>query len=131
MLQLPPHSQQLAPHRHPVEGGQVLLEVDPGLQLGQLVEQALPQPGNAPLQAAIDPRHGQLSRPAAAGGDHLGDGFGAGEVEAAVKEGPLAELPGPGEAGAGGQNQVQHPSHGDQTAMAVKLHHVLAGEAAG
>ena len=79
-----------------IEGRQVLLEIHPCLQLGQLIQQPLAQGADAPLQPTIDPRHGQLGRAPAAGRDHLADRLGPGEVEPTVEESPLAELPGQG-----------------------------------
>ena len=43
LLQLQPHRHQFGRHRSAIEPGQILLKIHPGLQLGQLVEQALAQ----------------------------------------------------------------------------------------
>jgi hypothetical protein len=75
------------------------------------------------LQAAIEARHGQLGGAAAAGRHQLAHRLGAGEIQAAVEERPLAELPRQGPAGTGGQRQLQHPLHANQAAVAVELHH--------
>ena len=115
-----------------IEGRQVLLEIHPSLQLRELIEQAFPQRRDLGLNAAIEARHGQLGRPAAAGRHQLTHRLGTGEIEPAVEHGPLAEFArmGPPHSRLP-QHLFEHPLHGDHPAMAVDLHHVLAGEAAG
>ena len=130
LLQFRPDRRQLSRHRSAIEQGQILLKIHPGLQFGQLVEQALAQARNLPLQAAIEAGDRQLGGAAAAGRHQLTHRLGPGEIEAAMEEGPLAEFPGLGPAGAAGQHQLQHPLHADQAAVAVELHHVFASEAA-
>ena len=129
--QLAAHGLQFGPHGVGIEGRQIVFEIDPGLELRQLVEQALPQGADPALQPAIQPRHGQLGGATTAGRHHLHQGLGPGEIEAAVEEGPLAELPRPRQPRPGRQHQLQHPPHHHQPAVAVEFHHVLAGEAAG
>ena len=73
----------------------------------------------------------QLGGAVAAGGDHLADRFGAGQIEATVQEGALAELPRTGRSRSGGQHQLKHAPHRDPAAMAVELDYVFPGEAAG
>ena len=94
-------------------------------------EQSFAQAADASLQAAIDAGHGQLGRPATAGGDHLANRFRPGEIEPTVEKSPLAEFPRQSPAGSGGQHQLQHPLDGHQAAVAVEFHHGFAGEAAG
>ena len=130
LLQRKPHRRQLGRHRSTIEQGQILLKLHPGLQFGQLVEQALAQARNLALQAAIEAGNRQLGGAAAAGCDQVAHRLGPGEIKAAMEEGPLAEFAGLGPAGAAGQHQLQHPLHTDQAAVAVELHHVFASEAA-
>ena len=115
-----------------IERRQILLEIHPGLQCGELIEQPFPQRRDLGLNAAIKARHGQLGRPAAAGRHQLTHRLGTGEIEPAVEHGPLAELArlGPPHSRLP-QHLFEHPLHGDHPAMAVDLHHVLTGEAAG
>jgi hypothetical protein len=129
---------QSGAHRHEgvgdggrIEGGQVVFKVEPGLQFGQRIEQLLAQGGDAALQATIEAGHRQGGGAAAAGIDHLHHRLRPGEVKAAVEEGPLAEFPRPCGSGARCPHQLLHPPHRLQTPVAVELHHVFAGEAAG
>ena len=131
LRQRKPHRRQFGRHRSAIEQGQVFLKIHPGLEFGQLVEQALAQARNLPLQAAIEAGNRQLGGAAAAGRHQVAHRLGPGEIKAAIEEGPLAEFTGLGPAGAAGQHQIQHPLHADQAAVAVELHHVLTGEAAG
>ena len=94
LVQLCLHSHQGRGHGGAIQGGQVVLEIHPRLQLRQLIQQPLPQGCDALLQAAIQAGHGQLGRTAAAGRDQLTHRLGAGEIQAAVEKCPLAELPG-------------------------------------
>ena len=130
-LQLRAHRHQLSQDRRAIEGRQILLEIHPRLQFGQLVKQPLPQGRDAALNAAIEARHRQLGRPPAAGADHRRHRLGPGQIEAPVEKGPLAELAGSRPPRTRRQHQLQHPAHRLQSAMAVQFHHVLAGEAAG
>ena len=64
--------------------------------------------------------------------DQLTHRLGAGEIEPAIEYGPLTELARLGPAHSRlPQHLFEHPLHGDHPAMAVDLHHVLTGEAAG
>ena len=132
LLKLQTHGLQLLQQGLASEGRQVLLEIHPSLQFGELIEQPFPQRRDLGLNAAIEARHGQLGRPAAAGRHQLTHRLGTGEIEPAVEHGPLAEFArlGPPHSRLP-QHLFEHPLHGDHPAMAVDLHHVLTGEAAG
>ena len=93
MLQGTQHRHEFGHHGLAIEGRQILLKINPRLQFGQLIQQALPQGADLLLHAPIHASHGQLGRAAAAGAHHLANGFSPGEIQAPVEESPLGEFP--------------------------------------
>ena len=131
LQQRTPHIQQLLQQRHGIEGRKILLEIHPGLQFTELVEQPLAQRFDALLHATIHTRHRQLSGALTARGHQIADRLGAGEIETAIEHRPLAELPGLGATNAGlSQHPFQHALNGHHATVAVDLHYVFTGEAA-
>ena len=88
------HCLQFSGHRLAIQGGQVVFEIHPRLELRQLIEQAQAQGADLPLETTIETRHRQLGGSSAAGRHQLTDGLGAGEVQPAVEKSPLAEFTG-------------------------------------
>jgi len=103
-------------------------EVDRGFDVGAQVDQALEQGIDALRELALQAARGGAGLGFGSGGDEVGDGFGLREVDAPMAEGALAELAGPGAAGAerhaAGEQQVEH----DRAAVGVQFDHVFAGE---
>ena len=66
--------------------------IHPRLQLGELIQQPLPQGRDARLDAAIKTGHGQIGSPTTPGCHQLTDRLGAGEIKTSIQHGPLAEL---------------------------------------
>ena len=131
VLQGTQHRREFRHHGLAIEGRQILFKINPRLQFGQLIQQALPQGADLLLQPPIHACHGQLGSPAAAGTHHLANGFCPGEIQAPVEKSPLGEFPWQGSPRPGRQHQLEHPLHCHQSAMAMQLHHGFPGEAAG
>ena len=131
LQQRTPHIQQLPQQRRTIKGRQILLEIHPGLQFTELIEQALPQRFNPLLHATIHTRHRQLSGALTARGHQIADRLRTGEIKATIEHRSLAELTGLGATNAGlSQHPFQHALDGHHSAVTMDLHHVFTREAA-
>ena len=65
------------------------------------------------------------------GADEVHHGLRLGEVHLAVEEGAAGEFAGLGERGAAGEEEIEDAAGDEDAAVALDLHHVLAGIARG
>ena len=94
-------------------------------------DQALAQASDALAQGAVELRQGLRQRAFAARRDDIGHRFDRGQVDPAVEKGAPAEFSALRDPRPLVQREADHPPHQKRPAMALQLHHVLAGQTAG
>ena len=92
---------------------------------GEQVQTPVPNGGHLAGEPAAELLAGGLQGEIGGSGDHVGDGLGLGQIDAAVEKGAQGELAGAGESGAGGDDGVQGGAHGGYAAVAANFDDVL------
>ena len=95
------------------------------------VRQPLVDGGEAAVQGAAHLGGGVGGHVGGLGLDQVDDGLRPGQVHLPVEEGPLSELPGPGDPGSGPAEGLQPCTQHGGGAVALELHRVLAGVGVG
>ena len=129
--QLQANSLQLLQERLTIQGRQILFKVHAGLQLTELIEQALAQDHHFFLDPAIETSHRQLRCPLAARSHQITNRFRPGEIKTAIQHRALAEFTGQGPTHTRLlQDASQDLLDSDHSAVTMNLHNVFAGETA-
>ena len=105
----------------------VLAEFETALQLGEQRQQGRLEIGHVTLEGAAELAQGALGGEAVLRGDQVRHGLGLVEAQAPVQKGASRELAGAGRPRPRRQAGLDHQARGQPAAVAVELHHVLAG----